>query len=62
MDKITRDISDIKEQGNYYLKRKKKSEKNFDEKEIMYIGDLINKLPVCYRVGLWEIIQEKPFS
>ena len=61
IDKITREITNIKESGNWYLRKKKKSEKNFDEKEIMYISDLIKQLPNEYLVGVWEILEERPF-
>jgi len=32
IDKITREITDIKESGNWYLRKKKRMEKNYDEK------------------------------
>ena len=38
-----------------------KSEKNFEEREVMYIADLVRNLPPAYLVGVWEIIEEKPF-
>ena len=43
------------------MRKKKKNEKNFDEKELMYLADLISKLPVAYLAGVWEIVEEKPF-
>lgn len=30
LDKITREISEIREGGNFYYRKKKKSEKNYD--------------------------------
>jgi hypothetical protein len=43
------------------LRKKKRSEKNFEEREVMYIADLVRNLPPAYLVGVWEIIEEKPF-
>ncbi len=28
----------------------------------MYIVELIKALPPCYLVGVWELIEEKPFG
>lgn len=28
----------------------------------MYIADLVRHLPMCYLVGVWEIIEERPFA
>lgn len=36
MDKVTREITG--EGGNFYVRKKKRSEKNYDEKEIMHIA------------------------
>lgn len=62
IDKVTREISEIKETGNYYYRKKKRSEKNYDEKEILYIAELLNALPPKEMVGVLEIIEEKPFQ
>ena len=62
IDKVTREISEIKETGNYYYRRKKRNEKNYDERELLYISDLIRALPEKDRVGIFEIIEEKPFQ
>ena len=32
IDKVTREISEIKQAGNYYYKKRKRNEKNYDEK------------------------------
>lgn len=32
IDKVTREISDIRETGSFYYRKKKKAEKNYDEK------------------------------
>lgn len=53
IDKITREITDIRESGNWYLRKKKRSEKNFEEREVMYIADLVRNLPPAYLVGVW---------
>lgn len=29
---------------------------------MLYFADLVKKLPPAYLVGIWEIINEKPFS
>lgn len=67
IDKITRylsDTADSKVQGNWYIRRRKKGEKNdiYSEKQILYIAELIRKLPPAYLAGIWEIVYEKPFS
>jgi hypothetical protein len=59
---VTREISDIRETGSYYYRRKKRNEKNYDEKELLYIAELIKLLPRYQMVGILEIIEEKPFS
>lgn len=61
VDRITRDLTEIKEQGQWYAKKKKRSDRPADQKEIIYICDLIRQLPKAYLVGVWEIINEKPF-
>lgn len=58
IDKITRFLSDAtdgKTQGNWFIRKKKKTERNDNcsEKEIMYFGDLIKKLPKAYLAGIW---------
>jgi hypothetical protein len=61
VDRITRDLTEIKEQGQWYVKKKKRNDKALDQKELIYICDLIRQLPKCYMVGVWEIVNEKPF-
>ena len=53
VDKITRHISEVKAQGNWYFKKKKKSDKMFNESEILHLSDLISSLPTAYLVGVW---------
>ena len=62
IDKVTREISDIRETGSYYFRKKKRTEKNYDEKELLYIAELMRLLPPWQLVGVIEIVEEKPFS
>jgi hypothetical protein len=52
IDKVTREISEIKESGNYYYRKKKRNEKNYDEKEVLYLSELIRALPRKELVGV----------
>ena len=56
VDKITRHISEVKTQGNWYIKKKKKGEKSYTEAEMLHLSDLIHHLPFAYLAGVWEII------
>lgn len=52
IDKVTREISEIRETGSYYYRRKKRNEKNYDEKELLYIAELLKVLPHWELVGV----------
>lgn len=56
--------ADAKTQGNWYIRKRKKGERNdtYNDKQSLYIAELIKKLPVAYLVGVWEIINERPFT
>ena len=61
VDKITRELGETKEQGQWYYKKKKRNDKMADLKEMIYICDLVRQLPKAYLIGVWEIIHEQPF-
>ena len=46
-----------------YAKKRRKIERTepYSEAEIVYICDLITQLPTAYLIGVWELIDEKPF-
>lgn len=58
---MTRDLTEIKEQGQWYAKKKKRNDRPIDQREVIYICDLIRQLPKAYLVGVWEIVNERPF-
>lgn len=61
VDKITRELGDTKEFGQWFYKKKRRNDKFPDMKEMIYICDLVRSLPKAYLIGVWEIIHEEPF-